>query len=217
MVKSKEWDWEKGSEDSIWFRPSEDVYYYMHIWKESGFKKLLDLGCGLGRNAIFFAGHAFEVEAIDLSQKGLDFLKESAERQNLKIDIRRGDMNDLPYEPNYFDCLLAYHVISHTDSEGIKNILSEMKRVLKPGGEFYITLCSKESPSFKSGKHPKIDENTILKTEGPEVDVPHYYSDLDNVRRILSDFQIKSIRHIQDIFEDTYSWHYFVYGCKMNE
>jgi len=61
---------------------------------------------------------------------------------------------------------------------------------------------------------PKIDENTIIKTEESEMNVPHYYSDLYDVRALLSDFEIVRIRHIEDIFDDTSSWHYFIHGRK---
>ncbi|MFZ5354542.1 MAG: class I SAM-dependent methyltransferase [Bacillota bacterium] len=212
MSISKEWDWKKGSEDEWWFIPAEDVYYYVSRWKEKDFVKFLDLGCGIGRHSILFAQNGFDVYSFDLSETGINMLMRSAEKQNLKIHTRIGDMNNLPYETNTFDCLLAYHVISHTDSVGIKHIINEICRVLKPDGEFFISLCSKESPTYKNGNFPKLDENTILKTDGPEVNVPHYYSDVDSVRELLKDIKIIRLRHIQDFFDNCYGWHYFVHG-----
>jgi ubiquinone/menaquinone biosynthesis C-methylase UbiE len=211
MVESKAWDWEK-AEDTIWLQPSEDVYYYVELWKRKGFKDFLDLGCGLGRNALFFAQHGFQVSAIDLSQEGLDRLRMQASALRLDIAASLGDMHALPYADKSFDCLLAYHALSHTDSSGIRTILSEIKRVLKPEGEFYITLCSKESPSWTSGGYKKLDENTIVKDKAPETGIPHYYSNLPEVRAVLKDFTILSIRHIRDIFENDFGAHYFVYG-----
>jgi ubiquinone/menaquinone biosynthesis C-methylase UbiE len=58
----------------------------------------------------------------------------------LNIKTAVGDINSLPYDSNMFECLLAYHVISHTDTKGIRVIISEINRVLKSGGEFFITL-----------------------------------------------------------------------------
>jgi len=43
-------------------------------------------------------------------------------------------MIDLPYADNSFDSVFACHVISHTDTEGTKKIISEIEHVLKPGG-----------------------------------------------------------------------------------
>lgn len=214
MAKSKAWDWESVT-GTIWHEPSEDAYYYLNRWKKQGFKKFLDLGCGLGRHSILFAQNGFEVDALDLSDKGLEVLKEKAEGLGFQINLSLGDMNSLPYASESFDCLLAYHVISHTDSVGIKKIIEELGRVLKTGGEFFITLCSKNSPSFASGRYKNLDANTILKDEEPEVDVPHFYSDTAGVKELLREFEIIRLRHIEDIYDNTSGWHYFIHGRKI--
>jgi ubiquinone/menaquinone biosynthesis C-methylase UbiE len=213
MVKSKEWNWAEVT-DNIWNEPSEDVYYYVSRWRKLGFIKFLDLGCGLGRHSILFSENGFDTYSLDLSQVGLDALSSQAEKLGLSITTTLGDINTLPYEDEMFDCLLAYHVISHTDTQGIKVILSEINRVLKSGGEFFITLCSKNSPSYTKKDYLRLDENTIVKTEEPEAGVPHFYSDLDGVKNMLSNFEIIRVRHIEDIYEDTSGWHYFVHGRK---
>lgn len=213
MVKSKEWNWAQ-VEDDIWNRPSEDVYYYLNRWIYKGYYTFLDLGCGLGRHSILFAQNGFDTYSLDLSDYGLNSLAEKARGLGLNIKTCKADINKLPYENSYFDCLLSYHVISHTDSIGIKTIIKEIRRVLKPGGEFFITLCSKESPSFKQENIQRIDENTIIKTEEPEKGVPHFYSDLNGLRELLKEFNIIKIRHIEDIWDNNISFHYFIHGMK---
>ena len=213
MVKSKEWNWSEVT-DNTWNEPSEDAYYYVNRWKEKGFKIFLDLGCGLGRHSILFAKNGYETYSLDLSQYGLDVLEKKGKELGLSIETNFGDISNLPYESNYFDCLFSYHVISHTDTVGIKIVVNEINRVLKNGGEFFVTICSKNSPNFTSKTYPKIDENTILKTEGPEVDVPHFYSDLEGVKEIFQEFDVIRIRHIEDFFMDKSSWHYFIHGKK---
>lgn len=213
MINSKEWNWAVVKDD-IWNEPSEDIYYYVDRWKKKNFKCFLDLGCGLGRHAILFAKNGFDAHGLDLSQYGIDGLNKKATDLGLNIKTTIGDINKLPFEENMFHCLLAYHVISHTDTKGIKIIISEINRVLKSQGEFFITLCSKNSPSFTEKGYPKIDENTIIKTEEPELNVPHFYSDIDTVKDLLKDFEIIRIRHIEDIFNDSSSSHYFIHGRK---
>jgi ubiquinone/menaquinone biosynthesis C-methylase UbiE len=85
---------------------------------------------------------------MDLSIKGTEHLRKWADRENAAVDIRTGDMLALPYGDSSFDCVFAYHVISHTDTAGIRVIIGELGRVLKPNGEFYLTICSKESWSI---------------------------------------------------------------------
>lgn len=213
MIQSKAWNWAEVT-GNIWNEPSEDVYYYLNRWKEKGYNRFLDMGCGLGRHSILFAKNGFDVDAFDLSQEGIDVLNAKTNEAKLNIRTILGDINHLPYENESFDCLLAYHVISHTDTMGIVRIISEIHRVLRTDGEFFVTLCSKSSPSFLTKNYPKIDENTIVKTKEPEAGIPHLYSNLDDVKRIFGEFEIIKIRHIEDIYDDTSSWHYFIHGRK---
>lgn len=214
---SRAWDWNKNSH-AIWFTPCKESYYLINRWREKGFVKFLDLGCGRGRHSIQFAKNDFEVSSIDLSDVAVDGLKEWAEKEDVKINVTTGDMMCLPFEDNTFDCLLAYHVISHTDSKGIIHIISEIKRVLKDGGEFFVTFCSKNAWSFKDAGYPKIDENTVVKIEdGPENNVPHFYVDDVSLKELLAEFNLFTVRHVQDVViegHDYVSWHYFVLGRK---
>lgn len=196
MADSKGWEWEKANQ-LPWLKPCEDSYYLANKWLGLGYKNVLDLGAGLGRHSILFAKLGLKVSAIDLSDYGMSNLKEWANKENLKIDIKIGDMMDLPYTDNSFDCVFAYHVISHTDTTGAKKVISEIERVLKPGGEIYTSMCSKDSWDFKDSGFPKIDENTVInKEDGPEKDVPHFYANLDDTVNLFSNFNIEKVRHI---------------------
>ena len=219
MAQSKAWDWGKVT-NPYWLMPSEESYYLAARWKEKGYRTILDLGCGLGRHTVYFGKQGFSVSAMDLSPEGVDHTRTWAEKEGLCIDIRQGDMQTLPYEDGAFDCLFAYHVISHTDTPGARNIISQIRRVIRPGGEIYITLCSKETLSFQEAKYPRIDENTVLKTEGAEVEVPHFYADLDQVLNLLDGFEIQGIRHVDECWfdgEKHTSKHYFVLAWRQED
>lgn len=210
MVASKAWTWEI-SDDPVWENPSEDVYYYVERWKEKGFHDILDLGCGMGRNTCLFSKNGFNTFGIDLSEYGVEKTNARLKREELEGSIRCGDINELPYADDSFDGLLAYHVISHTDSKGIITILNEMKRVVRKGGELYFTLCSKDSPSFANEKYERIDDNTIIKNDGPEQDIPHFYIDETELPNLIQGLKVIRLRHIKDIFDGSYGCHYFIH------
>lgn len=213
MVESKAWDWEAVT-DEFWLEPCEESYYYAKRWLSQGKKSLLDLGCGLGRHAIMFAKKGFKVTAVDLSDYAVDHLLKWQDNEGLNVMTKKSDMNHLPFHDQAFDCVWAYHVISHTDTQGFLNTLNEIKRVLKPNGEIYLSLCSKSSDAFSSGRFPKVDDQTILKTEGQgEKEVPHYYVDMDDIIHHFKDFNIRHIRHVDDCFYNgapNNSMHYFI-------
>ena len=211
------WDWKKVSDTEYWMNPSDESYFYAEKWKREGRRRVLDLGCGLGRHSVLFSGYGFEVCALDSSEDAVESLRKYSEDNGLEIQCKVGDMHDLPYEDGSFDCIFAYLSISHTDSEGIKKVISEMGRVLVPGGAVFFTLCSKETWSFTEADYPKVDENTVMKTEGAEEGIPHFFADKDDIIRLTAGFRLIRVRHVDDCFfqgEWRNSKHYFIEAVK---
>lgn len=215
MVESKGWDWKslENNKVHIWKEPSIEAYYLLSKWKAESKKDFLDLGCGLGRHSILFGQNNFNVFCFDISDEAINKTKVWAEELKLNLDYKIGDMISLPYLDNSIDCILCMHVISHTDTEGIKKIIKELKRVLKEDGECYLTLCSKDTWGFKQEDWPLIDENTRLRMEeGPEYKVPHFYADYDLIKELFEDFEILSIKQVVDYYDkkENASYHYHV-------
>ncbi|MBR4555439.1 MAG: methyltransferase domain-containing protein [Ruminococcus sp.] len=197
------WDWDmvlnEGTE-KMWLEPCEESYYYAAKWHREGRKSVLDLGCGLGRHALLFAKCGFKVTAADISREAIDYLKKSCRETGAELTAAVADMNSLPFADNAFDCVFAMHSAGHCDTEGMKRILAETARVLKPEGTVFMTLCSKETYTYQQGGLPRIDENTLVKTDGPEKDVPHFFADPELIRELFADFELVRIRMIDDCY-----------------
>jgi SAM-dependent methyltransferase len=208
VAVSVAWDWSR-SQHSLWDTAPEEVYYYLYRWKSQKFRKMLDLGCGRGRISFLFSKYGYDVTAIDLSKDAVDFVNSNRE---YKVQATLGDMHNLPFKTGAFDCLIAFHVISHTDSSGISEILCQMKRVVRKGGELFFTVGSKESPSYALGKFQRIDENTILKNDEIEVNIPHYYANEENLQELLAGLDVISLKHITEIVGSRRWSHYFIHA-----
>ena len=79
---SNSWDWDKVSERRYWTEPSDESYYYAEKWKREGRRKVLDLGCRLGRHSLLFARYGFRVTALDSSRSVVDHLSSLSEAEN---------------------------------------------------------------------------------------------------------------------------------------
>ena len=217
MVESKAWNWEivKGKNEKIWLEPSIESFYLLNRWGKQGKCEFLDLGCGIGRHTILFAKNGFRTYGLDLSEESIRRTKEYANQENVEVDLKLGDMINLPYEDEQFDCILCRNVISHTDTEGIKKIISELKRVLKVDGECYLTLGSKDTWGFKQESWPLVDPNTRIRIEdGPENGIPHFYADYNLIQELFKEFKIELVYQIEDFFDKDgktcSSFHYHV-------
>lgn len=215
MVDSKAWNWDivEGTHKQYWQEPATESYYLINRWLSQNKKDFLDLGCGLGRHTIQFAKAGFKVSGFDLSEASIRKTEEYAKQSGASVDLKVGDMLDLPYDENSFDCIYCRNVISHTDTAGMKKIVSELKRVLKKDGECYLTLGSKQTWGYKQD-WPVVDENTKIRIEdGPENGIPHFYADYELIQELFKDFQIIKIFHIEDFIvkkQVISSFHYHV-------
>lgn len=215
MIDSKAWKWEIVPKDNTyWNSPAPEIYYLSENWKSKNYSKFLDIGCGFGRNCIYMAKQGFKVSTFDLSEHSVEVTKQKAKENGVEFeDIQVADMLNLPYPDASFDCLLALNVISHTDTEGFKQILSEIKRVLKPNGEAYFTLGSKESYWFNNPACIYVDENTKIRVEdGPENGIPHFYIEDKDCFEMFNDFTIVEIKNIRELTQyGNFSPHYHIW------
>jgi 2-polyprenyl-3-methyl-5-hydroxy-6-metoxy-1,4-benzoquinol methylase len=184
---TKAWDWSKNT-DNQWLIPCTESAYLCEKWQGQDFSRLLDLGCGLGRHSVYMASKGFDVTAVDLSDYAVNHLREWAEKVSLDIKAVVCNMLSLPFKDNSFDCVIAYNVIYHTDTKGFIASLDEIRRIIKPNGEMFITLISKNTHSYQHADlYKRVDENTILRDEHEtEKNVPHFYVDIEDIKRLFS-------------------------------
>jgi len=74
--------------------------------------RLLDIGCGEGRNAIFFARNGYHVTAFDLSERGVEKTKRLAEQASVPITVFQSDLNEFRLEEE-FDIIFSTGVLHY--------------------------------------------------------------------------------------------------------
>ncbi len=102
-------------------------------------KKVLDVGCGggiyLGIVSKMGAAH---IAGQDLSQKDIALARNRFQREGVPADIKLGDATELQFETESFDVVFSADFFEHVTLEQKRKIVSEVYRVLKPGGLFAI-------------------------------------------------------------------------------
>jgi ubiquinone/menaquinone biosynthesis C-methylase UbiE len=110
---------------------------------------LLDAGCGDGFISIAaskIVGEQGKVYALDLYQPGLDILHHEIREERIdNIEVIKADMTEyIPLSDNLVDQCVMASVLHGFAAEGsLKEVLSEVKRVLKPGGTFAVVEFDK--------------------------------------------------------------------------
>jgi len=117
------------------------------IIKKSRSKKTLEAGCGTGRILLYLAFKGLECHGIDPSNNMLKQFKQKLEKHNIKISLKEGDIEHIPYKENTFDCTFTVHVLMHLPD--YKNAFKEMYRVTKKNGIVICDFPNKDSPWTK--------------------------------------------------------------------
>ena len=110
--------------------------------------KLLNVGCAHGPDFVPFK-KGFELYGIDFAPNMLELARKYAQKFKFEVELREADARDLPYEDETFDHAISvatYHHIS--DIEDRLQAFRELRRVLKPGAEAFITVWNRWQPRF---------------------------------------------------------------------
>ncbi len=129
-------DWERKKEDSA----SLVKDFKKRVCDPSGLR-IVDIGSGNGGISIAFAKSGAKVSGVDIEEDLFNISKLYAQSENVDVDLRLYDGNKLPFENDFFDAAVSASVIEHTTSPTL--YLSEILRVVKPGGFLYLGFPNK--------------------------------------------------------------------------
>ncbi|MFK7799318.1 MAG: class I SAM-dependent methyltransferase [Aureispira sp.] len=130
----------------------------------------LDLACGTGR-FLDYASHG-----VDISEHMLKIAQEKYPDRNLQLAAGE----DLPFENDYFQQVLSFHLMMHLEHETLQLILKEVHRVTKKGGLFIFDIPSAKrrkltrytAKSWHGGNQIYIHE--LKKMLGNQWELVHY-------------------------------------------
>lgn len=132
--------------------------------------RLLNIGCGHGADFLPF-GSDFELCGVDLSPEMLRFARKYAQKFKFSPDLVLADAAALPFASGSFDWAIAVAAYHHIHGREIRfAAFVELARILKPGGESFVTVWNRWQPAFWS-RH----RDTSVRWRTKEGDLYRYY------------------------------------------
>jgi len=114
-------------------------------------KKVLDAGCGPGRDLLYFKEEGLDITGIDISKGMLRECKRRTGVTGLQIDMR-----EMSFKDNMFDGVWCMASFSDVPKEDNSKVINEFYRVLKRGGVIYIAV--KEGSGMEIIKKKKYND-----------------------------------------------------------
>ncbi|CAF5026458.1 unnamed protein product [Rotaria sp. Silwood1] len=134
--------------------------------------EILDIGCGIGDNAIYIASHTKNVNItdMDLVPKAIEVAREKAQKSNVNIQFEAidilSDISKTNLKQNFYDIILdsaVFHIFSNNDRQ---RYIKNLEYLIKPDG-LYIQLCFSEKEIREGGprriKQSDLEELFSLK------------------------------------------------------
>ncbi len=143
-----EWDKIAKEWNRLRQKPVELAKELANTWNPG---KILDIGCGNARNLKPFLEKGFECTGIDSSKELIKLAKNTKKAKFLYANAVK-----LPFPDASFDYVICLAVLHHLKPKNHEKALSEIKRVLKPGGKAAIAVWNKLQPRFILGKKEQL-------------------------------------------------------------
>ena len=139
-------------------------------------KEVLECGAGVSPSLepllVRFFDYGYETHGIEISDERLKNALEYCEENELDLDIRKGDMRQIPFGDESMSFVFSYNTIFHMRKDDIGIAMDEIKRILKPEGLCFVNFLSVDSQSFGIGE--KVGKGEFVDKRNGE-DVLHAY------------------------------------------
>jgi SAM-dependent methyltransferase len=125
-----------------------DIYLFDQLLRGrfDGVRTVLDAGCGAGRNLVYLLRAGFDVHAVDRDARAIARVRELAEALAPSAPpgrIQVAEVDALPFADAEMDAVVSSAVLHFArDPAHFDGMLSEMWRVLRPGGLLFARLAS---------------------------------------------------------------------------
>ena len=121
-------------------------------------KRVLDLGCGAGEAAVWFAKHGASVVASDLSGAFLDLVERVAALHETQVETYKADADHIDLPDGSFDIVYAGNLLHHVDTD---RTLDRIHQLLKPGGVALTWDPLAHNPLINAYRRMAADVRTV--------------------------------------------------------
>ena len=109
--------------------------------------RVLELGCGHGRNAMFMAGRGCRVDAIDFSAVAIDWARDNAQRAGVEVGFQHASIFAAVIDTGAYDLVYDSGCFHHIAPHRRQAYVDLVTRALKPGGRFGLVCFRPEGGS----------------------------------------------------------------------
>ena len=172
--------------------------------KKEGRRRVLDLGCGVGRHLLLLAAEGFDAAGCDVSPTALETCRRRLREAGLSAALTRSDMTAIPHPDRAFDAVIAWHVLYHNTVFAIRRAIAGLRQALNPRGYLLATFIATTDGQLARSRELLARGEAIEREPGTfevpgdtttDKALPHHYSTEREIREwLLSGFEVEWVR-----------------------
>lgn len=149
------------------------------LFRQHNIRHVCDAACGFGAYSLMLASAGFTVEGFDIAPTSVGITRTLLASYGVDVSgFKTASVLDTGYDP-LFDAVTARSVLDHMTAQDAQSGLTELLRIVKPGGIVVISFDSMDDEDWEL-PHTMTADGSILYTEGKRKGmVFHLYSDAD--------------------------------------
>jgi SAM-dependent methyltransferase len=187
------WNWKVVKDTAKWKQPDGAVMALVPLLSAWQRPRVYDIGCGLGRHLTFFSSIGCDVAGSDISPEAVAESSRVLRALNVVPDVKEGRMTRIDQPDGAFSLVIALRVIHHATKSDVVKAITEVHRILVPGGYFFATFKADTEARPKSAII--LDAQTAIWQDEPEKGIPHFYSRRDDVLDFMGKFTTVSLKY----------------------
>lgn len=157
-----------------------ELYTFLDYCNNSPLEKeVLECGAGISPSLepllVRFFDYGYDTHGVEISDERLKNAREYCEENELDLDIRKGDIRQIPFGDESMSFVFSYNTIFHLTKEDIRLAMGEIERVLKPEGLCFVNFLSLDSQTF--GKGEQIGKGEYLEKNNDMQFMHSYFED----------------------------------------
>ena len=166
-------------------------------------KKVLELGCGNGRNAVYMAKQGCQVDAVDMSSEAISWGKDIAEAENVNINYINESIFNLNIEEQSYDFVYDAGCFHHIPPHRRFSYKALIKKALKPHKYFGLNC-------FNGKMGAKYTDWDVYEKRSLGGGLAYNQNEIENIFtdifKIIEFREMKEIEGREDLFGNSFMW-----------
>jgi SAM-dependent methyltransferase len=120
---------------------------FVDLCHREGLSSVVEVGCGAGRDGVVLHASGLAYRGLDASSSSVDLCR------GLGLDAVLGSALDLPFADDEFDAGWSMSTLMHLPGDGMATALTELRRVVRPGGVVEVGVWGADEPRERIDEH----------------------------------------------------------------